>query len=91
MPPRVAKGATQLLTKLGIDVRTQARVVEVRPDGAAWPMVISSLPSSWSGGPDFLTDLDGLEASRNNQLVVTLILQTTRDPDIFAIGAVHFC
>ena len=37
-------------------------------------------------GPDVLADLDGLEASRSNQLVVTPTLQTTRDPDIFAIG-----
>ena len=37
-------------------------------------------------GPDVLRDLDGLEVSRTNQLVVTPTLQTTRDPDIFAIG-----
>ena len=33
VPPRVGAGATRLLQGLGIDVRTQARVVEVRPDG----------------------------------------------------------
>ena len=31
-------------------------------------------------------DLDGLEVSQSNQLVVTPTLQTTRDLDIFAIG-----
>ena len=30
--------------------------------------------------------LDGLEVNRLHQLVVTETLQTTRDPDIFAIG-----
>jgi len=37
-------------------------------------------------GPDLLSDLDGLEVSRTNQLIVTPTLQTTRDPNIFAIG-----
>jgi len=42
-------------------------------------------------GPDFLADLDGLEANRINQLVVLPTLQTTRDPDIFAIGDCASC
>ena len=42
-------------------------------------------------GPDFLRDLDGLEVTRNNQLVVTPTLQTTRDPDIFAMGDCASC
>lgn len=37
-------------------------------------------------GPDFLANLDGLEATRNNQLVVGPTLQTTRDPAIYALG-----
>ncbi len=37
-------------------------------------------------GPDVLAKLDGLEVSRSNQLVVTDTLQTTRDPNIFAMG-----
>ena len=37
-------------------------------------------------GHDVLASLDGLEVSRSNQLVVLPTLQTTRDPDIFAIG-----
>ncbi len=36
--------------------------------------------------PAVLRDLDGLEANRANQLVVTPTLQTTRDPDVFAFG-----
>jgi NADH:ubiquinone reductase (H+-translocating) len=41
-------------------------------------------------GPDVLADLDGLEVSRSNQLVVRPTLQTTRDDDIFAIGDCAF-
>ncbi len=37
-------------------------------------------------GADVLRNLDGLETNRINQLVVLPTLQTTRDPDIFALG-----
>ena len=95
VPVRVAEGATRLLRQLGIDVRTQARVVEVRPDGVrlADGDVIPSELVVWAAGvkaPEFLKDIDGLETSRSNQLVVTPTLQTTRDPDVFAIGDCAF-
>ena len=48
----------------------------------------------WSAGvrgPDVLAHLDGLEVGRANQLVVLPTLQTTRDPDIFAIGDCAEC
>ena len=88
---RLSDKAMQELKRLGVQVRTGARVSEVRADG----VVLAGgefLPSElvvWSAGvkgPDFLRDLDGLEATRSNQLVVLPTLQTTRDPDIFAIG-----
>ncbi len=37
-------------------------------------------------GPDVLKNLDGLEVSRSNTLVVKPTLQTTLEPDIFAFG-----
>ena len=91
LPPRISESVTRLLTGLGVDVRTNARVTEVRRDGVqlADGTFIPSELVVWSAGvkgPDFLKDLDGLEVSRNNQLVVAPTLQTTRDPDIFAIG-----
>jgi NADH dehydrogenase len=93
--PRVAEGAMRLLKSLDIDVRTRARVVVVRPDGVglADGDFIPSELVVWAAGvkaPDFLKDLDGLETGRTNQLVVTPMLQTTRDPDIFAIGDCAF-
>jgi NADH dehydrogenase len=48
----------------------------------------------WSAGvrgPDILAALHGLEVNRANQLVVLPTLQTTRDPDIFAIGDCAEC
>jgi len=91
VPPRVAEGARRLLQGLGIDVRTQARVTEVRQDGvrlADGDFIPSELVVWAAGvkGPDLLKDLDGLEVNRSNQLVVTPTLQTTRDPEVFAIG-----
>jgi NADH dehydrogenase len=96
LPERISNATLDLLRGLGIEVRTGARVAEVRADG----VVLSSgelIPSElvvWSAGvkaPDFLKDLDGLETNRINQLVVKDTLQTTRDPDIFAIGDCASC
>jgi NADH dehydrogenase len=91
VPARVAEGATRLLEGLGVEVRTKSRVVEVRKDGVhlADGAFIPSELVVWSAGvrgPDVLENLDGLEASPSNQLVIQPTLQTTRDADIFAIG-----
>jgi NADH:ubiquinone reductase (H+-translocating) len=48
----------------------------------------------WAAGvkaPDFLRDLDGLEVNAINQLKVLPTLQSTVDPDIFAIGDCAAC
>jgi NADH dehydrogenase len=76
---------------MGVDVRTNARVTEVRADGvqlADGNWVPSELVVWAAGvrGPDVLADLDGLEVSRSNQLIVTPTLQTTLDDNILAIG-----
>lgn len=95
VPERVARNATRLLHDLGVDVRTGARVIEVRADGVSLADG-SFIPSElvvWSAGvrgADLLENLDGLEASRSNQLIVTPALQTTRDLDVFAIGDCAF-
>lgn len=96
LPERLSEATEHLLKKLKVHVRTGARVVEVRSDG----VMLSNgdfVPSElvvWAAGvkgPAVLAALDGLEVSRNNQLVVTPTLQTTRDPNIFAMGdCAHF-
>jgi NADH:ubiquinone reductase (H+-translocating) len=48
----------------------------------------------WSAGvkgADVLARLDGLEVTRSNQLVTLPTLQTTKDPDIFAMGDCAAC
>ncbi|CAO4167216.1 NAD(P)/FAD-dependent oxidoreductase [Methylorubrum populi] len=91
VPQRLSAEVMGLLTKIGVEVRLKARVTEVRADGVqlADGGFIPSELVVWAAGvkgPSFLKDLGGLETTRNNQLVVTPTLQTTRDPDIFAMG-----
>jgi NADH dehydrogenase len=90
LPQRVSDGVVRMLEKIGIEVRAGARVTEVRPEGVqlADGDFIASELVVWAAGvkaPDFLKDL-GLEVRPNNQLVVTPTLQTTQDPNIFAVG-----
>ena len=91
LPERLTEDVMGILADLGIEVRTNARVTEVRADGIQLENgdVIASELVVWAAGvkaPPVLQGIDGLETTRTNQLVVTPTLQTTRDPDIFAIG-----
>ena len=81
---------------MGVEVRTGARVTEVTAQGLelADGSFIASELVVWAAGvkaPEVLQRLDGLETNRINQLVVEPTLQTTRDPDIFAIGDCAAC
>ncbi|MBV8764996.1 MAG: NAD(P)/FAD-dependent oxidoreductase [Hyphomicrobiales bacterium] len=96
LPERIASATLDILHNLGVEVRTKARVAEVRADGLrlASGEIIPSELVVWAAGvkgPDVLRNLDGLEVNRVNQLVVTATLLTTRDPDIFAIGDCAAC
>ena len=96
LPERISKATRALLEGLGVEVRPGARVAEVRADGVVLTTgeVIPSELVVWSAGvkaPEVLHDFGGLETNAINQLVVTDTLQTTRDPDIFAIGDCASC
>ena len=96
LPDHVSRAARRLLNKMGVDVRTGARVTEATAEGLklADGSFIASELIVWAAGvkaPSVLRDLDGLEFNRINQLVVTPALLTTRDPDIFAIGDCAGC
>ncbi len=96
LPERISAATTELLEKMGVEVRAGARVAEVTADGirlADGGFIASELVVWAAGvkGPDFLRDLDGLETTRSNQLVVLPTLQTTRDPAIFAMGDCAAC
>jgi NADH dehydrogenase len=96
VPERVSKAAAELLRGLNVRVLTGERVTEVRRDGimtASGKRIPAEL-TVWAAGikaPDFLKGIGGLETNRLNQIVVKQTLDTTRDPDIFAIGDCAAC
>ncbi len=96
LPERISISTKELLEKLGVEVRTGARVAEVLADGVklASGEIIPSELVVWSAGvqaPAFLANIAGLETNRINQLAVRPTLQTTRDDNIFAIGDCASC
>jgi NADH:ubiquinone reductase (H+-translocating) len=96
LPEGLAQSTVETLKGLGVEVRTNARVSAVQADGiqlASGEFIPSELVV-WAAGvkaPDVLKDIGGLETNRINQLVVTRTLQTTRDPNIFAMGDCAAC
>jgi len=91
LPERISEAVATILRGLKVDIKTGSRVTGVTGKGVKLEngdFILSKLVVWAAGvkGPDVLAKLDGLEVSRSNQLVVTHTLQTTRDPNIFAIG-----
>src|SRR5882724_4729750 len=96
LPERLSVAVLGLLKKLKVEVLTGEKVIEVSAQGVktANGREIPAELVVWAAGikaPDFLKDLDGLETNRINQLMVTQMLQTTRDPSAFAFGDCASC
>lgn len=96
VPERVSGAALRLLKDIGVEVRTGAAVAEVLADGVRFASgeVMPAELVVWAAGvkaPEMLKDFGGLESNRLNQLVVHPTLQTTRDPNIFALGDCAAC
>ena len=94
--PRLSNATEQLLSKLGVEVLTKSKVMEVMPKGIRLSdgQVIESELVVWAAGvkaPDYLKNIGGLETNKLNQIVVHRSLQTTFDPDIFALGDCAAC
>lgn len=96
LSPRISTAAEKLLTDLGVEVMTNAKVQKVEAN----KVVLSSgveIPAElivWAAGvkaPDFLKGIGGLETNHVNQLLVLPTLQTTLDSNIFAIGDCAAC
>lgn len=91
LPERLSNATRDVLKGLDVDVRTDARVTEVTKEGVqleSGDFVPAELVVWAAGvkGPKVLANLDGLEVSPSNQLIVRETLQTTKDDDIFVIG-----
>ncbi len=96
LPERLSVAVLGLLKKLNVEVLAGEKVTEVSAQGlkTANGREIPAELVVWAAGikaPDFLRDLDGLETNRINQLVVTRMLQATRDPNVFAFGDCASC
>jgi NADH dehydrogenase len=80
-----------VLHGLRVEVLVGEKVVEITRDKVktATGHEVSADFSVWAAGircAEVLKEIDGLESNRVNQLVALSTLQTTRDPDIFALG-----
>ncbi|MGQ0752736.1 MAG: NAD(P)/FAD-dependent oxidoreductase [Betaproteobacteria bacterium] len=96
LPERLSRATEELLSKLHVEVLTGERVTGVNANGivTASGKAVAAELAVWAAGvkaPDFLKDIGGLETNRSNQLVVKQTLETTRDPDIFALGDCACC
>jgi NADH dehydrogenase len=96
LPPRLSSATADLLKKLGVEIHTNSKVNEVVSNGIKLEdgRFIPSELVVWVAGikaSETLKNIGGLETNRINQLVVTETLQTTRDPNIFALGDCSAC
>ncbi len=96
LPENLSIATEKELMKLGVNVLTNERVIEVTDKEIRTESgkVISAAIKVWAAGikaPDFLKDIAGLETNWMNQLVVKQTLQTTLDDDIYAIGDCSAC
>lgn len=96
LPEKISASTHKVLKSIGVEIHTGEFVSEATVDGFHTKSgnFIPAEIKVWAAGikgPDVLRDLDGLEVNRANQLVVGKTLQTTRDPDIFALGDCAAC
>jgi len=92
----ISQSVARELEKIGVDVLTNTRVVEVTDRGITFQggYFVAADIVIWSAGirgPDFLENIGGLETNHLKQLVVRPTAQTTRDDAIFAIGDCCAC
>ena len=90
-PERVADAAQRRLTRLGVTVHTGTRVTAV--EAAGFRLQDGNLVAAdlkvWAAGvkaPDVLSTLQGLDLTRNGQVLVGPTLQATNDAAIYAVG-----
>lgn len=92
----ISQSVARELEKIGVQVLTNTRVVEVTDRGITFQggYFVAADIVIWSAGirgPDFLENIGGLETNHLKQLVVRPTAQTTRDDAIFAIGDCCAC
>lgn len=96
LPEHISRAVTRELEELEVQVHTNERVTRITAEGlethsGRWFPAAFKVWAAGIKAPDFLAHIPGLETNRINQLVVTSTLQTTHDPDIFAMGDCAAC
>ncbi len=96
LPAELSEKTLKALEKIHIEVLSGHRINEATSEGYITDKggLIPSEIKVWPAGikaPDFLANIDGLETSGNNRLVVKQTLETTRDSNIFALGDCAAC
>jgi len=96
LPARLSSAATRELEHQNVKVLTGQPVSEIRDNQIVMKdgTELASDMTIWAAGikaPAFLAELDGLETTGSNQLVVSQSLQTSRDENIFALGDCAAC
>ncbi len=96
LPERMSNAVSEVLRGLDVEIRTNSFVTEVTKEGVklkGGDFVPAELVVWAAGvkGPAVLANLDGLEATKTNMLIVRETLQTTKDDDIFALGDCAYC
>jgi NADH dehydrogenase len=96
LPERISVATKKLLDDLGVEVITNAKVEAIlaREVYLSNGKIIPAEMIVWAAGvkaPEFLKNFGGLETNTINQLVVLPSLQTTLDPNIYAMGDCAAC
>lgn len=96
LPDRIAGAAHHELAQLGVDVRVNAQI-NGADAGSLVTRAGDRIPADmmvWAAGvkgPDFLQDIEGLEVTRSNQIVVNQYLQPDNDDSIHVLGDCAAC
>lgn len=96
LPKRLTDQVTEQLHKLNVDVLTGERIVKATAEGFHTDSgdFIPAEIKVWAAGvkaPAFLSQIEGLETNRINQVTVKRTLQATDDENIFAMGDCAAC
>jgi NADH:ubiquinone reductase (H+-translocating) len=96
LPSKVSENVTAVLGAIKVETLTNERIIEADAGGFRMESgkYVPAEIKVWAAGisaPQFLSNLDGLEINKINQLKVRPTLQTTRDDAIFAFGDCAAC
>lgn len=96
LPVRIALSAKRELSKLGVNILEDTRVVQADAEGfiANEDQRIDADLMVWAAGvkaPDFVKQMDAFETARGGQIIVKPSLQSTVDEDVFVIGDCCAC